>query len=624
MSTTTRPRSSRNSSLTCAAKGRFGIYPNADGGVVLVACEDQLRAHDESKPCAICVEAGLGRTWWLQSEQRYAEHWPWLAKYLYHIGPWRADAGLEKTDSMLAFREHSTSRAILKAAERPKERRGWRKDYVSEIPESMLSYWRRKIRRGLARVIPKRRRKKLYLQYDRWQVRGEDLPTNWTVLTAEQYRRVARWLDFAAHCAGLIQPRRSAQRRRRSKRSRASSYVLWIGNKIPDLGCLKWLFGFPRPDGVYFVSEALTRLKHEKGRKGILAEMKRRGNHDDAILWRWENDERTAGPIKSILAGGKGEDSASWEQMDEETRRQMKVVEEVVSLDDCLRRADLSRAQYFVELREAEDCDAKELLLAYLASEGRFAPPGKKVNPQDKGKRVGNRRCGLVAPNFFIPTHKMWRFRERAEEEAAKQRVWELTNLPGFDHWFADWAAPKGYRGRRFVITLSGESPTPPTAVTNRRQSPDQTRTPTPALPLNGEAQPSATEKECDKQTALDGLASTSKNAPPATKRSTQKGEARDKIIAALTEHHKYADGGCLNFEPIGNNGLARLAGVSESTASAFFNDQFQGHNKYKALCQDTTGLLAALKLLNNEFAPHNLYGRRPPHEGDRDDEGDE
>jgi hypothetical protein len=590
----------------------------------LVACEDQLRVHDESKPCAICVAAGLGRTWWLQSEQRYAEHWPWLAKYMYHTGRWRADAGLEKTDSMLAFREHSTSRAILKAAERPKDRRGWRKDYVSEIPESMLSYWRRKIRRSLARVFPKRRGKKLYLQYDRWQVRGEDLPTNWTVVTAEQYRRVVRWLDFAAHCASLIQPRRSAERRRRSKRSRANStYVLWIGNKILDLGCLKWLFGFPRPDGVYFVSEALGRLKHQKGRKGILVELKRRGNRDDAILWRWEHDERTAGPIKSILAGGKGEAAAGWEQLNEETRRQMKVVEEVVSLDDCLRRADLSRAQYFVELREAEDRDAKELLLAYLASEGCFAPPGKKVNPQDNGKRVGNRRCGLVAPNFFIPTYIMWRFRERAEEEAAKQRVWELTNLPGFDHWFADWAAPKAYRGRRYVITLSCESPTQPTAVTNGRQNPDQTRPPTPALPLNGEPQRSATEKECDKQPALDGLASTSKNAPPATKRSTQRGDARIKIIAGLNKHHKYADGGCLNLEPIGNNELARQAGVAKRSTSAFFRKEFQGYGKYRVVCRDPGRLADALKALNGEFSPHHLYGRRPAGEDDREDTQD-
>jgi hypothetical protein len=95
----------------------------------------------------------------------------------------------------------------------------------------------------------------------------------------------------------------------------------------------------------------------------------------------------------------------------------------------------------------------------------------------------------------------------------------------------------------------------------------------------------------------------------PAPKRSTERGEGRAKLIAALTKHHQYADGGCLNLEPIGNNELAKAAGVSPSTASAFFNDKFQGHTKYKALSRDAAKLTAALKLLNDEFAPYLLLG---------------
>jgi len=104
-------------------------------------------------------------------------------------------------------------------------------------------------------------------------------------------------------------------------------------------------------------------------------------------------------------------------------------------------------------------------------------------------------------------------------------------------------------------------------------------------------------------------------------KRSTVKGEAQAKIIGALTLHHKYQHGGCLNLEPIGNNELARLADVSESTASAFFRKKFQGYTKYRAVCGDATRLVAALKLLNQEFSPHHLFGGKPPGEGDRDDE---
>jgi len=101
-------------------------------------------------------------------------------------------------------------------------------------------------------------------------------------------------------------------------------------------------------------------------------------------------------------------------------------------------------------------------------------------------------------------------------------------------------------------------------------------------------------------------------------KRSTTRGEARAKLIAALTLHHKYADGSCLNLAPVGNNRLAKAAQVSVSSASAFFEKEFQGYEKYRAVCRDTGRLVAALKLLNSEFAPHNLYGRCPADEDDR------
>ncbi|MSR59848.1 MAG: hypothetical protein EXS05_19790 [Planctomycetaceae bacterium] len=109
------------------------------------------------------------------------------------------------------------------------------------------------------------------------------------------------------------------------------------------------------------------------------------------------------------------------------------------------------------------------------------------------------------------------------------------------------------------------------------------------------------------------------KTAGPKPKRSTERGEGSAKLIAALTKHHKYADGGCLNLTHIGNNELARMASVEESTASAFFKKNFKGHSNYIAICRDTSSLVAALKMLNQEFAPHDLYGRRPPGEDDRD-----
>jgi hypothetical protein len=92
-------------------------------------------------------------------------------------------------------------------------------------------------------------------------------------------------------------------------------------------------------------------------------------------------------------------------------------------------------------------------------------------------------------------------------------------------------------------------------------------------------------------------------------------------LIAALTKHHEYSNGSCLNLEPIGNNDLARLAGVAESTASDFFKEEFRGHAQYRNTCPNVTGLVMALKILNGEYSPHILYGTKPPREDECDDE---
>lgn len=106
----------------------------------------------------------------------------------------------------------------------------------------------------------------------------------------------------------------------------------------------------------------------------------------------------------------------------------------------------------------------------------------------------------------------------------------------------------------------------------------------------------------------------------PRLKRGSERGGGRVKIIAALTKHHRYAEDSCLNAEPIGNNELAKLAGVSGSTASAFIASEFEGHKAYRAMCQDINLLTAALKLLNNEFLPRHLYGSKLPTKYDRDE----
>jgi hypothetical protein len=109
-----------------------------------------------------------------------------------------------------------------------------------------------------------------------------------------------------------------------------------------------------------------------------------------------------------------------------------------------------------------------------------------------------------------------------------------------------------------------------------------------------------------------------------------QMGPTRVKIIAALTKHHQYANGSCLNTEPIGVNKLARLANVAPSSVTAFFKKEFgrekepggdektDGHRRYQILCcRNAADLVAALKLLNGEYSPRLLFRRAPAGEAE-------
>ncbi len=110
---------------------------------------------------------------------------------------------------------------------------------------------------------------------------------------------------------------------------------------------------------------------------------------------------------------------------------------------------------------------------------------------------------------------------------------------------------------------------------------------------------------------------------PRHPKRSTQPGEAQVKMIGYLTTHHKLADGGCLNQEPIACNELARGARVAKSTASEFFDRAFgendaerpKGYQRYRRLCNDVGKLTVALRALNGELLPRDFIEARTPEE---------
>lgn len=94
-----------------------------------------------------------------------------------------------------------------------------------------------------------------------------------------------------------------------------------------------------------------------------------------------------------------------------------------------------------------------------------------------------------------------------------------------------------------------------------------------------------------------------------AAKKSTTPGDAQHKLATALIVHHRYENGGCGNWTPIGNNALAELAAVSQGSASRFFNQHWgddegkRGHSRYEAACRNK-GILAKLRELNGDSPP--------------------
>lgn len=119
------------------------------------------------------------------------------------------------------------------------------------------------------------------------------------------------------------------------------------------------------------------------------------------------------------------------------------------------------------------------------------------------------------------------------------------------------------------------------------------------------------------------GLQSAERAAPKSVreKRSTEKGEAEAKLIAALAAHHQYSDGSCLNLQPVRNNALARLAGVDQGSATRFFKKHFQGRQKYARICQDPASLSRILGSFVGDMPAWKLFGRAPVSEGGRSED---
>jgi hypothetical protein len=360
--------------------------------------------------------------WWYQVKNKYGRDRPWLVDYLYScraLPAEAADGGFQPTPEMLAFRKNSTIRAFLAASTRSRKRMqgAWRRDYLRQIPESLVSHWRRLYR--------------AFEWFDRWLLRGEDPPAEVTVVSVQQADRCSRAWDYPTFCqrAGI----------------QTDTYVLWLSRRlIPDLGWLKWLFGAPPPTGAFVVGLRMQRLRHEMSRKGIL----KAAGLNSATIWLRERDDRTRELMKTILAGGSAAETEEWAQLPPVIQRQLLAISKAAGLDACCRRVKLSRTGYYNALKDAECFGVKDKLLQYLRVQRQFW-------------RSRSRQSGLVADNFFIPTSDMLSFRQEACGEGVRQKVWSLASLPGFDDWFIDRTMPKPFRGKRHLVRPSSAPASP-------------------------------------------------------------------------------------------------------------------------------------------------------------------
>jgi hypothetical protein len=208
--------------------------------------------------------------------------------------------------------------------------------------------------------------------------------------------------------------------------------------KIPrgSVGWLLWLFGFPPPEGVFVLPQALERLRGEctSYRIAMAAEL------DPGTAFLWMKDKTKHAAVKEAVniatkTGGNHGALVKWAagrtDLHPATRDAICKYASHATLRACCKRAGTRPDHYYRWLKEAEKLGAHETLMRYLRME----------RPFQKTKFL---QCGLILPNLFIPSSGMLAFRKTAEKEMTRQRASTLmANLPGSYDWFADWVTPR-------------------------------------------------------------------------------------------------------------------------------------------------------------------------------------
>jgi hypothetical protein len=290
-----------------------------------------------------------------------------------------------------------------------------------------------------------------------WLLRGALPPATVYVAPPAGIAWARKAWDYMAHC--------------RVSQTTIYNYGRWFQRGLlPGLPWWKWLYGGPAPEGVFVVNEAMQKLRQERSRKAVwqAAKVSKRS------LQLWDKDSRASEALGAALAAASkgGHPSAlaccpAWQELSAKTQEAMWRFAKEATVTACSTRAGIGAETFTNQLHEASRLAAGELLRRHVAIE-------------DRGKE--HKQAGLVAPNFFIPTPAMLRFR-KAAIEAGRGMPRDLEKRAGFDAWFGDWITPRPMNGKRHSpearigeLALQAVPPVPPVLPLPQTESPKAKR----------------------------------------------------------------------------------------------------------------------------------------------------
>ena len=258
---------------------------------------------------------------------------------------------------------------------------------------------------------------------------------------------------------------------------------------------------------------------------------------------------------------------------------------------------EISNDQKIGSENNSQNAKSEEIAHEELFIQNEFPIP---PFPRPSEKRINESKCAMkrieefiphghvVRLSFYIrflllkgftPAEATWSIFDAVSQN---QLAWEefYYGSPPYDNFISEDNAPAGIELAQGPIRISGERD----SWSNILICVGSIKTPT-----------SESESATSRQ-----------NKSPDIKKPRRRGK-KEFLLPFLNEHHKYDGGTILNLEPIGNNALALKAGVSNSTASDFFEKCFKGHGTYSRLCQNLKTLEFHLQRINGDLPPELL-----------------